>query len=90
MATVNINKYGYPLVQYPVPDEAWHWFEHFYLVDAQDPDKVYKCFTDDPKRVIWRETTNQGVTTLEFSYGKWDDRANLTYAPINGACAVEV
>ena len=87
MAT-NINKYGYPLVKYPVPDEAWHWFEQFYLIDAKTAGTKYMCFNDTPKRVIWRETVADNVTTLEFAWGAWNNRASLTYYPINGTCPV--
>ena len=88
--TINVNKYGYPLTKYPAPDEAWHWYEHFYLVDEATPDTVYRCFTDGDERVIWREQKQQDVTTLMFTWGSWNDRANLTYYPINGACPVTV
>ena len=87
---VNINKYGWPLVAWPVPDEAWHWYEQFYIVDETTQNTKYMCFADTEERVIWRETKNQGVTTLEFSWGKWSDKTNLTYHPIHGSCPVTV
>lgn len=90
MSKVSINKYGWPLIQAVAPEEAWHWYEHFYIIDEATQDTKYMCFTDDDKRVIWRETKNADVTTLEFSYGEWTDKANLTYAPINGSLEVDV
>lgn len=90
MAKVKISKYGWPLIKEVVPDEAWHYYEQFYMIDETDPDCVYKCFTDDAKRIIWKEEKKNSVTTLTFSYGAWDDRSNLTYAPINGSLEVEI
>jgi len=86
-----INKYGWPLVRDCIPEEAHDYYNNnFYLIDDQGSGVVYKCWHAHAKRVIWRETTTAGVTTLEFGYGAWDDRANLTYAPINGGLNVEV
>ena len=87
---VRIDKYGWPLVKNVVPDEAWHWYEYYYIVDAKTQGTTYKCFLDTPKRVIWRETVQDGVTTLEFGYGAWKDRATLEYAPINGSLEVDL
>ena len=43
------------------------------------------------KRIIWRETKdNSGITTLEFGWGAWGSRTNLTYVPINGSLEVDV
>lgn len=88
MATY-INKYGWPLVKAVAPDEAWHYYEQYYIVDESTQNTKYMCFTDDDKRVIWRETKdNSGNTTLEFGWGAWNDRTNLTYVPINGMLLV--
>lgn len=49
---------------------------------------TYICYDADTKTEIRRITTEGTVTTIEFSFGKWADRATLTYVPINAAYEV--
>jgi hypothetical protein len=88
----SINKYGWPLVRGTTPDEAWHYYEQFYEVEDAGGGVTYKRLEGTNPCVIWRETvTSSGNTTntkLEFSWGDWADRANLTYVPINGSLNV--
>lgn len=60
----------------------------WYIEDSSTEGIVYKCHDDRPSRLIWRETTKNGILTREFSYGPWEDRASLTYAPISATIDV--
>ena len=61
-----------------------------WIVDSSTPGTVYICYKPDPKRIIKRIVTSSGTTTIEWSYGAWDDRATLTYVPMEESLEVEV
>lgn len=90
MAKVQIDRYGLPLNNKIRRDAAPSFYNVFYIVDKATADTEYMCFENTAKRVIWRKKTVSDVETLEFSYGAWADRANLTYVPIYGALEVDV
>ena len=56
---------------------------------AQVGTYTYLCYTNDPIRAIRRihKTQSGGVktTTVENGVGAWEDRASLTYYPVNEA-----
>lgn len=54
-----------------------------YIVDEATAGTVYLCYANTANRAIRRITTADGVTTIEWAYGAWADRATLTYKPIN-------
>ena len=56
---------------------------------ATDGSTTYVSFFDTNPRAIHRITTAGDVKTVEFAFGKWDDRAILTYIPINNVMEVE-
>ncbi len=89
MAKVQINRYGLPLIKSVRQEHAPTFYNMFYIVDTATPNIEYCCFRADPKRVIWRKTTQGDTETWEFSYGAWEDRANLTYVPIYGVLEVD-
>jgi hypothetical protein len=89
MAKVLITRYGHPLNKKVRWEHAPQFYNVYYMVDKSTPDTEYMCFDNDPKRVIWRKTTSNGVETLEFAYGAWDDRTKLTYVPIYDALEVD-
>ena len=61
-----------------------------YQVDASAEDgTVYIRYANDNICAITRISTADGVTTIEWAYGAWADRASLTYVPINEAIVVE-
>jgi hypothetical protein len=41
------------------------------------------------KRITEESTGGATTTTIEHAYGAWEDRASLTYYPINQAIPVE-
>lgn len=84
-----VNKYGWPIVRKVDPNEAWHHYSQYYLVDESVPNTKYMCFEADDQRVIWKETVSSSTTKLEFAFGSWDDRTSLTYVPINGQYQVD-
>lgn len=43
---------------------------------------VYTCYSANEHRVIIRESTTDGVTVREKTFGKWEDRKYLAYIPI--------
>ena len=55
-----------------------------YQVDKAS-DATYICFFDTPKRAIHRVKDGK----VEVAYGAWDDRASLTYGPVNELITVE-
>lgn len=54
-----------------------------YIVDEATSGVVYLCYANTANRAIRRITTADSVTTIEWAYGAWADRATLTYHPIN-------
>lgn len=60
-----------------------------YIVDEATEGTTYICYSNAPKRAIRRITAADGVTTVEWSFGAWDDRASLEYVPICNAIEVE-
>ncbi|MBS1368320.1 MAG: hypothetical protein HPZ91_00030 [Lentisphaeria bacterium] len=54
-----------------------------YMVDLTNTDVTYICFTDAPARCIRRISRNGRVTVTEFAVGAWENRASLTYQPVN-------
>ena len=87
MATTTFyDRYGNPQGDIPsLPGELLA-----YVVDQAGGGITYVCyFPDDAsgKRAIKRitETSSGGstITTIEHAYGAWNDRATLTYYPIN-------
>lgn len=54
-----------------------------YMVDDSAGGVTYICYADTARRAIRRITVTDGVTAIEWAYGAWDDRAALTYVPIN-------
>ena len=63
--------------------EAW-------MVDTSTAGTTYICYKNDPRRIIRRIVTSSGVTTIEWTYGKWEDRASLAYHPIEASVEFEV
>ena len=88
----DVNKYGWPIVRKIMPDEAWHYYEQFYEIEATSGGVTYKRLEDTTPGIIWKETvtTSGGTTTtkLEFTWGDWADRTSLTYVPINSTMHV--
>ena len=60
-----------------------------YIVDEATDGVTYICYTNEPIRAIRRvhKTQSGGVktTTVENAVGAWEDRASLTYYPVNEA-----
>ena len=54
-----------------------------YIVDAAGVGVIYICFDDTTTRCVRRITEADGATTVEFAIGNWENRANLTYQPVN-------
>lgn len=54
-----------------------------YIVDASTEGVTYICFDAGAKRAIRRITESDGVTTIEWAWGAWANRASLSYVPIN-------
>ena len=81
-----IDKYARPLVSRS--DEPEH-YTFPYITDESTAGTKYVCFDNTPKRVIWRYKTVSNVTTCEFAYGSWDQKASLTYAPINDMLEID-
>lgn len=92
--SMKIDKYGWPKVQHVMPDEAWHFYEQFYETETASGGITYKRLENTNPCVIWKETvtTNGGNTNtkLEFGWGDWSDKANLTYVPINSSLEIDV
>lgn len=80
---VTIDKWGAPLIA--GSEEA----PEAYIVDASASGVTYICYDNRANRIVRRITVANGVTTVEFSYGRWADRASLQYVPINGMLEVE-
>lgn len=59
-----------------------------YMIDESTEGTTYICYANTPKRAIRRITEADGVTTIEWAYGAWDDRAGLDYVPINNLAEV--
>lgn len=55
----------------------------YYLVDTATEGVTYRCYTNNASRLIERVTVATGLTTTEKAFGDWEDRADLTYVPIN-------
>ena len=53
-----------------------------YKIDSPDDNTTYICYTGSDPRIIKRITKSGTLTTVEFSYGAWEDRASLNYFPI--------
>lgn len=41
------------------------------------------AFADTTTHCVRRITEADGATTVEFTIGNWENRANLTYQPVN-------
>jgi hypothetical protein len=55
-----------------------------YMVDADTQTGItYTCYTNNTPRLIVKTTVAGNLTTNEKAFGAWDDRASLTYVPIN-------
>ncbi len=60
-----------------------------YLVDTAAANVTYLCFSDAAERCIRRITRSGSLTTAEFAIGPWEERASLTYLPVNTTGTVE-
>lgn len=54
-----------------------------HIVDEATAGITYICYANTAKRSIRRITVANSVTTIEWAYGAWADRATLTYEAIN-------
>lgn len=59
-----------------------------YMVDESTAGTTYICYANTAKRAIRRITEAGGVTTVEWAYGAWEQRASLEYVPINNLVEV--
>lgn len=83
MRTRLLNNLGNPHRGVPEEDDL-----RPYIVDASG-EVTYICYFDTPRRAIHRLSTVNGVTSCHWAYGRWEDRASLTYIPINEPMEVE-
>lgn len=81
---MHIDKWGEPYIH------VVHETIEPYMVDASTAGTTYICYFNTPDRIIRKITDDNGITTIEFSWGAWDDRTTLTYIPINEAMEIEV
>ena len=92
MAEYDIAKYGWPIVRKALPEAAGSIYSDFYETETATGGVTYKRFEDTNPCVIWKETVTtsggQTNTKLEFGWGDWSDRTNISYAPINGSVHV--
>lgn len=51
---------------------------------------TYSCFKNTTPRAIHRVTTDPatGQKTMEWAWGAWEDRATLTYRPVNDTLTI--
>lgn len=54
-----------------------------YVIDEATAGTTFICYADTPNRAIRRITEADGITTVEWAYGAWEERASLNYVPIN-------
>lgn len=81
---IHIDKWGEPYIH------VVHETVEAYIVDASNPGVTYICYFNTPERIIRRITEDNGVTTVEFAWGAWENRASLEYQEINRAIEIEV
>lgn len=56
--------------------------DYAYMIDSPSDSTTYICYDDAEQCIIKRVTKTGTVTRIEFSYGRWEDRASLNYFPI--------
>lgn len=70
---------------YGRPRNAFYWGQpaQAYMIDEADENTTYICFYDTAERMIHRIKKDGTVTTIERAWGAWENRASLSYIPIN-------
>lgn len=81
---MHIDKWGEPHIH------VVHETIEPYMVDKSTAGVTYICYFNTPERIIRRITEDNGVTTIEYAWGAWDDRTTLTYSEINRGIEIEV